>query len=56
MVICTRSHAVDLRFTAELWVNEAFIPAVSCHDLFAKCGIVFMHAHITCSKPVTHTV
>lgn len=46
MVIHTGSPAGDLRITAELWVNEAFVPAVSCHDVFEKSGIVVMRAHM----------
>lgn len=44
MVIYTGSPAGDLRITAELWVNQAFVPAVSCHDAFEQSGIVFMRA------------
>lgn len=44
MVIYTGSPAGDLRITAELWVNEAFVPAVSCHDAFEQSGIVFRRA------------
>lgn len=40
------SPAGDLQITAELWVNEAFVPAVSCHDVFEQSGIVFMRAHV----------
>lgn len=46
MVNCIGSPAGDLQITAELWVNEAFVPAVSCHDVFEQSGIVFMHAHV----------
>ena len=54
MVIHTGSPAGDLRITAELWVNEAFVPAVSCHDVFEKSGIVVMRAHMLTHRG-THT-
>lgn len=59
LVSYTGSPAADLWITAALWVNEAFVLAGSCHDLFEKCGIVFMRAHMltyrALSLPVTHT-
>lgn len=58
MVIYRGSPAGDLRITAELWVNEAFVPAVSCHDVFEQSGIVFMRAHMlthSTHSPVLHT-
>lgn len=58
MVIYRGSPAGDLRITAELWVNEAFVPAVSCHDVFEQSGIVFMRAHVlthSTHPPVLHT-
>lgn len=45
MVIYRGSPAGRLRITAELWVNEAFVPAVSCHDVFEERGILVMRAH-----------
>lgn len=52
MVIYTGSPAGDPRITAELWVNEAFVPAVSCHDAFEESGTVSMRAHML---TYTHT-
>lgn len=54
MVIYTGSPAGELRITAELWVNEAFVPAVSCHDAFGQSGIVFMRA--PCVRTQHHTL
>lgn len=54
MVIYSGSPAVELRFTAELWINEAFVPAASCHDVFEKCGIVFTRAHMLSYNTLYH--
>lgn len=58
MVNCIGSPAGDLQITAELWVNEAFVPAVSCHDVFEQSGIVFTCTHECAAHtllPCTHT-
>ncbi len=54
MVIYAGSPAGALRITAELWVNEAFVPAVSCHDVFEESRIVFMRAHMLMHSAHTH--
>lgn len=38
----TGESSGNLWITWKLWVNEAFVPAVSCHE---RSGIVFMHPY-----------